>query len=237
MALGNDDLGSFTAAFGLGSPFPEDAKLCAALNSFWPAVAPDASRTFNEAPMGKPLLDWNWLSPAAPARPGRRGLLVTGVDGEHGPFLFQEGGQSFMNFANRFRSDYVSNALKGRIRLGPLAHVTAPELIARMEALRFCIQRVVPPAGDTVPTSTLVLVTVEKVEDWDVGPPKDTALNGPGYHLVFVETSGEEEAIANTPRRRVRVLRRFTCHVSLTAVRFQVDDGPFTSIPRPAGVV
>jgi hypothetical protein len=31
------------AAYGLGSPFPEDAKLCAALNSFWPAVAPDAS--------------------------------------------------------------------------------------------------------------------------------------------------------------------------------------------------
>ncbi len=32
------------AAYGLGSPFPEDAKLCAALSTFWPAVAPDTAR-------------------------------------------------------------------------------------------------------------------------------------------------------------------------------------------------
>ena len=38
--------GKFYANYGLGSPFPEDAKLCAALNSFWPAAAPDAGRTF-----------------------------------------------------------------------------------------------------------------------------------------------------------------------------------------------
>ena len=35
------------APYGLGSPFPEDSKLCAPLSSFWPAVAPDASRTFS----------------------------------------------------------------------------------------------------------------------------------------------------------------------------------------------
>ena len=34
------------AAYGLGSPFPEDAKLCSALSSFWPAAAPDTTRTF-----------------------------------------------------------------------------------------------------------------------------------------------------------------------------------------------
>ena len=27
------------SSYGLGSPFPEDAKLCAALSTFWPAVA------------------------------------------------------------------------------------------------------------------------------------------------------------------------------------------------------
>src|SRR5262249_48068097 len=34
------------AAYGLGSPFPEDAKLCAALSAFWPAAAPDITRAF-----------------------------------------------------------------------------------------------------------------------------------------------------------------------------------------------
>src|SRR5262249_53523495 len=64
VSLANDGNGYFYAAFGLGSPFLEDAKLCAALNSFWPAVAPDASRTFNmgqkftyESPTAIPLMD------------------------------------------------------------------------------------------------------------------------------------------------------------------------------------
>ena len=35
------------SAYGLGSPFPEDAKLCAALSTFWPAAAPDTQRTFS----------------------------------------------------------------------------------------------------------------------------------------------------------------------------------------------
>ena len=34
----------FYATFGLGSPFPEDVKLCAAANAFWPAASPDAAR-------------------------------------------------------------------------------------------------------------------------------------------------------------------------------------------------
>ena len=41
-ALGHDAQITFgpdhLAAYGLGSPFPEDSKLCAALSSFWPAV-------------------------------------------------------------------------------------------------------------------------------------------------------------------------------------------------------
>ncbi len=39
-------LQKFLAGYGLGSPFIEDAKLCAALGSYWPGVAPDATRTF-----------------------------------------------------------------------------------------------------------------------------------------------------------------------------------------------
>jgi hypothetical protein len=46
------------ASYGLGSPFPEDAKLCAALSSFWPAVAPDAGRSFSvHFPTATPLTD------------------------------------------------------------------------------------------------------------------------------------------------------------------------------------
>ena len=39
-------LQKFLTARGLGSPFIEDVKLCAALGAYWPGVAPDATRTF-----------------------------------------------------------------------------------------------------------------------------------------------------------------------------------------------
>ncbi|MBN9022938.1 MAG: hypothetical protein J0H08_12770, partial [Rhizobiales bacterium] len=39
-------LQKFLAGYGLGSPFIEDAKLCAALGAYWPGVAPDSTRTF-----------------------------------------------------------------------------------------------------------------------------------------------------------------------------------------------
>ena len=34
------------ANYGLGSPYPEDALICAALGSFWPGAVPDVTRTF-----------------------------------------------------------------------------------------------------------------------------------------------------------------------------------------------
>jgi hypothetical protein len=36
----------FLQGYGLGSPFFEDAKLCAAFGSYWPAVAPDSTRMY-----------------------------------------------------------------------------------------------------------------------------------------------------------------------------------------------
>jgi len=36
----------YLVGYGLGSPFIEDAKLCAALGSYWPGVAPDATREY-----------------------------------------------------------------------------------------------------------------------------------------------------------------------------------------------
>ena len=36
----------FLAGYGLGSPFIEDAKICAALGAYWPGVAPDSTRQY-----------------------------------------------------------------------------------------------------------------------------------------------------------------------------------------------
>lgn len=42
----DDEWINVLAGYQMASPFPEDAKICAALGSFWPGVAPDSARVF-----------------------------------------------------------------------------------------------------------------------------------------------------------------------------------------------
>lgn len=51
-----DEVKPFThlAAYGLGSPFAEDSKLCAAQSAYWPAAAPDTARNYE--PLGSPTV-------------------------------------------------------------------------------------------------------------------------------------------------------------------------------------
>jgi hypothetical protein len=219
ISLGQDQRGTFHTAFGLGSPFPEDAKLCAALNSFWPAAAPDATRTFGlqGSPTAQPLLDIELgLHPGHPAVTGQGAASRLGWDGEFGPFFEQVGGTLFVNYASKDRSDYVSNALANQIRLTPLLKVDAEEMIRRMEALRACV-RVLPPQSDLVSTTPLFLVRAEKVDDWTARPDRgDARLHGAGYLYKFAELGGNEQLI-NGDLRRVRrsVTARFTCHTAM----------------------
>src|SRR4029077_2331345 len=89
----------FYTTYGLGSPFPEDVKLCAASNSFWPAAAPDASRTFDRksTPTAIPMLDEELgYHPRNPDRPPGAST-DTGWDGEHGPFFEYVDGKRVVN--------------------------------------------------------------------------------------------------------------------------------------------
>ena len=129
--------GIYLATFGLGSPFAEDIKLCAASNSFWPALSPDASRTFNraDAPTALPMLDdelgYHPSHPLAGKLGARRGW-----DGEYGPYLT---GAGEVDYADIQRSDYVANALCGQMLYGAFEHVDSAELIRRIGALRHAV--------------------------------------------------------------------------------------------------
>ena len=131
ISMSGDDEGTHLAAYGLGSPFPEDAKLCAALNSFWPAAAPDASRTFaiEYGSTAMPLLDRELgYHPSHPLVKARKVKSSLGWDGEQGPFFERISGRLFVNSANIDRSDYVSNALKNKIDIRKTSTITGREL-------------------------------------------------------------------------------------------------------------
>ncbi|MCJ8269076.1 MAG: hypothetical protein MJK04_06700, partial [Psychrosphaera sp.] len=75
------------AAYGLGTPFSEDAKLCAALSSFWPAVAPDIARSYWPDAQNRPS-----VIPLTDEEIGSDGS--DGWDGEHGPVISADNGQN-----------------------------------------------------------------------------------------------------------------------------------------------
>ncbi len=110
------------AAYGLGSPFPEDAKLCAALSAFWPAAAPDSGRSFSQAfPTATPLTDEEL---------GSTGDLPW--DGVPGPRPIGDGALEYASFDH---VDYVHSALEGRFSLALTGKVGVSEFLARVLAM------------------------------------------------------------------------------------------------------
>lgn len=118
------------ASYGLGSPFPEDAKLCAALSSVWPAVAPDAARSFSKYfPTVTPLTD---------EEVGIVGELPW--DGVTGPRRTSHGDGRRYEYASYDHVDYVTSALAGRFTLALTGQVDTAEYEARILAIaRACV--------------------------------------------------------------------------------------------------
>jgi hypothetical protein len=235
----------FLASYGLGSPFPEDVKLCSALNSFWPSVAPDATRTFVlfppewDATTSVPLMDDELgLHPHRPGLLARKLTAHPGWDGEYGPFF--ERNFHFVNHAHIDQSDYVSHALAGELSLGRLASIDAPEVFERMTALCDSIA-VLPPKPPRVSATPLVLVTAESVAEWTVRDDRaDLRLQGDGSLFVFALLDPKEKGKGKPAKERGRWLRkvkeRYTCQVSRTAVcwKREAPGKSFSFALRPA---
>lgn len=117
------------AAYRLGSPFPEDAKLCAALSSFWPAVAPDSAQSFEPnggaGPTIKPMLD---------KEIGKNGS--TPWDGVPPPRKYAVDGHTYNAYQAFVYADYTENALAGKFSLALTGKVDSQEYQARLDAFR-----------------------------------------------------------------------------------------------------
>lgn len=112
---------TFLTNYGLGSPFMEDSKLCAALSAFWPAAAPDITRTF--APSRS----------YATATPLTDEIIGLGRkdpwDGVRGPKLRKREGK--VEYPALAYADYVQTALKSGFDISEIGKTTAEEYVAR----------------------------------------------------------------------------------------------------------
>jgi hypothetical protein len=118
------------AAYGLGSPFPEDAKLCAALSTFWPAAAPDSTRAYAYASDGTRFFT---VAPLTDEEIGQQGTLPW--DGERGPVLVTEGSKRYAEFESYDHTDYVLNTLEKKFTLRLTSHVRARQYEERVLAM------------------------------------------------------------------------------------------------------
>jgi hypothetical protein len=232
VSFDGDDKADFLASNGLGSPFPEDAKLCAALNSFWPSVAPDATRTFGlfppewNATTSIPLMDDELgLHARHPFVLSKKASESTGWDGEQGPFF--ERNCTAVNYRDIAQSDYVTNALQGKFTLTALSRVTPFEFFGRMNAIRACIQ-VLPPRPEDEPkqvsSTKHFLVSAQRVGEWtERNDRADPRLQGQGYLFRFA-ILGRELKSKDHGRIVRRVDESYLCQIGSAGVCWRRDD-------------
>jgi hypothetical protein len=116
----------FLANHGLGTPFIEDAKLCAAPSTFWPGVSPDSAREFQPAmPSGENQYQtWPTIAPMTDEELGIvevEGLGFLPWDGVRGPQLTIVDGKEVVDYPEFAHTDYLETvenftaALTGRV--------------------------------------------------------------------------------------------------------------------------
>jgi hypothetical protein len=165
------------AAYGLGSPFPEDAKLCAALSTFWPAVAPDVYRTMS--PHSGTADFRGTVAPLTDEEIGQVGTLPW--DGTPGPIVVRDEGRDWVEMARFISVDYVHNAVENRFSNRLTARITSEEYQRRVLAASR-VHWILSGGVDVTPTRTQwLLLSFRTVSTGD--PELQTAQRQGGHVL------------------------------------------------------
>jgi hypothetical protein len=127
----------FLAGYALGSPFVEDAKLCAALGAYWPAVSPDGTRTYQpDKFLNGITYPWPTISPLTDEEigidPAADGKYMP-WDGVRGPLVQQVNGKDVAVYTNAIRADYLD--LMGTMTAALTSRVDQQEYQTRVMAM------------------------------------------------------------------------------------------------------
>jgi hypothetical protein len=190
------------AAYGLGSPFPEDAKLCAALATFWPTVAPDISRSLS-ANTGIPARPTRWetIAPLTDQETGQAGGLPW--DGVPGPRIVKKHGAEFVEFADFLHVDYVQNALANKFSIRMTARVGENEYARRMAAMASVYAKLGGERTDYVVLSFRQVLAGD-AELMEAQEKARAILPGTTYRVETVKSHPKtEKADPDDPRKRL----------------------------------
>ena len=192
------------SAYGLGSPFPEDAKLCAALSTFWPAAAPDATRTFTYGAERK----WPTVSPLTDEEIGQVGNLPW--DGVPGPKVISNAQGQFAEYMSFAHTDYVQNALDNKFSIRVTSHIDLEEYQSRALAMALVHKSLGGDAGDWVVLS-FKPITAGDPELQQAQQQAQMSLPGHAYRFeVFKNSSAPFIPGTQFRKRRIKITEKVT---------------------------
>ena len=217
------------AAYGLGSPFPEDSKLCAALSTFWPAVAPDAARTFQPNATGAP---WPTVSPLTDEEIGITAADATNKklpwDGIPGPHLVPE--DNTVEYTEFDHADYTLNAIHNKFSLSLTGKIGIGEYKARVLAMARVYE--VLKSTDVQRRASWSVLSFRKVQSPnkeldDAQSNTSTKLEGPIYRFEVYRHGNKKDS--TIPQKiRVEILQeRVTLFISPIAISYKIGSGPW----------
>ncbi len=127
----------FLTSYGLGTPFVEDAKLCATLSTFWPGVSPDSAREFqpDKQDDDEPQT-WPTIAPMTDEELGIVEVNGQGYlpwDGVLGPRLVTVDGVRLVDYPDLIHTDYLETVDQFTAAL--TSQVDLDEYIARVLAM------------------------------------------------------------------------------------------------------
>ena len=130
-------LQKFLAGYGLGSPFIEDAKICAAFGAYWPGLAPDSTRQYApDKKIGGVVYPYPTIAPltdeelgSAPLEDGK----FMPWDGVPGPRLATFQGHEVAAYTDIMRVDYIDKV--GTMTAALTSRIDTDEYLARILAM------------------------------------------------------------------------------------------------------
>ncbi|WCM63720.1 hypothetical protein [Paenibacillus polymyxa] len=215
----------FLAAYGLGSPFPEDAKLCAALSTFWPAVAPDIARSF------EPNNNWPTISPMTDEEIGQEGTLPW--DGIQGPKEIP--GENVVQYVSMDYADYVNQALKNQFTLALTGKVNVKEYQERVLFMAYAYHALGILPEDKGAWSVLSFRKIE-AEDEELRAAQTnsgTVLSGSLYRFVIYRHGDNMPDKEDFTKRLVKIEEKAVLFVSGSHVLVNRMDGNWVAHKLP----
>ncbi|HWH85933.1 MAG TPA: hypothetical protein VNV36_04070 [Pseudomonas sp.] len=160
------------AGYQMASPFPEDAKICAALGSFWPGVAPDSARVF------EPRSSLHTIIPLTDEEIGQNGAVAW--DDQQGPQVIVQDNRLIAQYHAYAHADYTQVALDGRFSLSQTGH-TSQAVYQRRVVSMYRVYRALGAAGDNAQRNAWPVLSFREVQSPD--SELDTAQHQAGRVL------------------------------------------------------